>query len=431
MNRLSQRKNPRLARLFRPAVPIAAFVLVLIALLLPGSMFAGDDPGQPTGTTDIFLPLVTYQLPPTPTPTPPPPPVADRVAYGATTYPITRYPGINDLRAGWFVDWAARAQPAAPPGTEYVQMVRVHQKLACGDAYNADRVNCPYAVPYDYRVSPSRSTIVAAAQANPGSLWLIGNEMDRRDWCLAWQSFPWTCVPGTASIGQDEMLPEVYAEAYHELYNLIKGADPTAQVAIGGVIQPTPLRLQYLDIVWNSYQSKYGTTMPVDVWNVHNFIMKEYLNDFGASIPPGLPGNPQVGVTYSTDWTHVDMGIFNEQIRRFRQWMKDKGQQNKPLIVSEYGVLYFHDGIGALSVTKQFMQNTFDYFLNTKDCSIGLPSDECRLVQRWAWYSLDSPASSFGPNQNAVIFRPDGTRTELYDVFKSFVDSNFNALQYP
>ena len=47
--------------------------------------------------------------------------------------------------------------------------------------------------------------------------------------------------------------------AYHELYTLIKGADPTARLAIGGVIQATPLRLEYLTKVWNEYRAAVRT----------------------------------------------------------------------------------------------------------------------------------------------------------------------------
>ena len=35
------------------------------------------------------------------------------------------------------------------------------------------------------------------------------------------------------------------------------------------------------------------------------------------------------------------------------------------------------------------MIQTFDYFLNTKDCNLGYAADQCRLVQRWNWYSFN------------------------------------------
>jgi hypothetical protein len=217
--------------------------------------------------------------------------------------------------------------------------------------------------------------------------------MDRRDW-----------RNGGA---QDEMLPELYARAYHDLYTFIKGVDPRARIAIGGVIQATPLRLEYLTKAWDEYQRLYGKPMPVDVWNVHNFILKEDINDFGASIPPGstatrgwFPPNPP------GDWSHFDLTIFRQQIIAFRQWMKDRGQQNKPLIVSEYGILYYHlQGMEEPQTVHDFMLGTFDIFMNLKDCNLGLPSDNCRLVQRWAWYSLDDPGEGF--NKYGALFDDD------------------------
>jgi hypothetical protein len=138
---------------------------------------------------------------------------------------------VGQLHAGWYVDWGARMDPPHPAGLEHVQMVRLHQLTECWPQRTRDRSACPYVRPYTYTLtSPGGLTEVASfARSNPGSLWLIGNEMDRRDWDAG---------------GQDEMLPELYAHAYHELYHLIKNADPTALVAIGGVVQPTPLRLE-------------------------------------------------------------------------------------------------------------------------------------------------------------------------------------------
>ena len=47
-------------------------------------------------------------------------------------------------------------------------------------------------------------------------------------------------------IWQGDSTPEQYVEVYHELYTFIRGRDPTAQVSVGGVVQPTPLRLKWL-----------------------------------------------------------------------------------------------------------------------------------------------------------------------------------------
>lgn len=333
------------------------------------------------------------------------PPIAERIGFGLTSPSLSSYSDVAALGAGWYLDWQVRTTPERPNNMAYAQMIRVHQKLACGAWHHADRKLCPYATPLDYVYSPSQVAIEEAAQTNPGSLWLIGNEMDRIDWayCAEWQG---AICKTIAYSGQDETLPETYAVAYHDLYHLIKAVDPTAQVAIGGMIQPTPIRLTYLTKVWDSYQATYSTTMPVDVWNVHNFIIQEKAKTWGADIPPGV--DAQEGAYVDHPETHIDMTIFDEQIRAFRQWMKARGQQEKPLVVTEYGVL-FHNGLMGLpnqaSYVQEFMIDTFDYFYQTRDCDLGLTSDGCRLVQQWNWYSLDDTWGNFNPYSR--LFDPE------------------------
>ena len=60
------------------------------------------------------------------------------------------------LGMGWYLDWHVQAKPVRSDGLEFVQMVRVR-----GSSF-----------------SPSRAEIAMALAANPGSLWLIGNEPD-------------------------------------------------------------------------------------------------------------------------------------------------------------------------------------------------------------------------------------------------------------
>jgi hypothetical protein len=399
---------------------VLALMVVPLALLLPallaspvrsggaasGMVEAGDPAGQAelSSTSELthhtYLPIVLVPSP------------SYRLGYCATDSPITRFPDISHLRAGWYVDFRVRMNPPRPLGMEYVQTVRLHQMTTCWPERTSDRqIYCPYTEPYTYTLtSPgSHADIVASAQMNPGSLWLIGNEMDRTDW---------------SGGGQDEMLPELYAHAYHELYYLIRGIDPTARVAVGGIIQATPSRLEYMTKMWDEYTASYASPMPVDVWNVHNFIFKEACDSYGASVPPGYEGappynDPCFGWIPSSDWTHVDMGIFDQQIRAFRQWMKDRGQQNKELIVSEYGILYYHEGMEGLDTVRGFMLDTFDYFMNTKDCSLGYVADDCRLVQRWAWYSLDDDRPSI--NQYAKLF--DNDTLQMTDVGEAFAEA--------
>src|SRR5439155_13213677 len=61
-----------------------------------------------------------------------------------------------------------------------------------------------------------------------------------------------------------------------------KAHDPSAQVANAGLVQVTPGRLQYLELMWNAYRALYATAMPVDVWNMHIYVLPEALHDGSA-----------------------------------------------------------------------------------------------------------------------------------------------------
>ncbi len=268
---------------------------------------------------------------------------------------------VERLNAGWYSNWGASADPAHPDGLTYVQMIRFS---AGSDSHDPDQIS----------VSPNRTTIARIAAAHPGSLWMLSNEPDSQ-----YQGNP--------------IYPDVYAHVYHEFYHYIKGLDPTALIANGGIVQPTPCRMEYLDIVLETYEQAYSTTMPVDVWNIHAFTLREVYGSWGASTPPGV--DKSCGIDYDIRDAD-DIGLFRDNLIAFRQWMKDHGQQNKPLIISEYGILWPNwltdeDGRGfPPSRVSHFMTQTFDLFLNEIYPSVGYPADNYRLVQAWAWYSLSS-----------------------------------------
>lgn len=353
-----------------------------------------------------------------------------RIGFGVVTGTPLDSPAIASLDAGLYLDWSTSPNPRHLDGATYIQTVRVHQDLVCPlkSEHAWNRSICPYATPHSFSVDPPLSDLGELAHANPGAIWLIGNEMDRRDWYLD---------------GQDEMLPELYARAYGTIHQSIKDGDPTARIGIGGVVQPTPLRLRYLDRVWQAYAGEYGSKMPVDIWNIHNFVLREVRNDYGADIPPGLDDEASAGVEYASDWSHIDLEIFEEQIRAFRLWMAQKGEQEKPLMVSEYGVLYSHCAewlwggdrwicarhFDDSDLVKSFMLGTFDYFLNATDCSIGYRADGCRLVQQWIWFSLDHEE---GFNPHAALYDRKADRlTPSGEAFAHWVAQNRDALSLP
>ncbi|HET91889.1 MAG TPA: hypothetical protein ENN99_14305, partial [Chloroflexi bacterium] len=184
---------------------------------------------------------------------PPYPDVRDRFGFDSEkSDPLTGY-NVAVLDAGWYSDWGAALDPPHPDGLTYVQLIRF---TAGEDKHDPAQVT----------VSPSKNTIAQIAAAHPGSLWMMSNEPDS-----LYQGNP--------------IYPAVYAHVYHEYYHYIKGLDPTALIANGGIVQPTPCRLEYLDIVWDTYYQAYNTTMPVDVWNIHAFILREVYNSWGASTP--------------------------------------------------------------------------------------------------------------------------------------------------
>ena len=250
---------------------------------------------------------------------------------------------LTDLNAGWFLNWSSLAAAGRPAGLEYARMVRVPQG----------------------QPSPDLATLTDIAQRSPGALWLIGNEPD-----VIWQ---------------DNATPEQYASVYHDVYATLKQADPTSRIAIAGVSQPTPLRLRYLDRILAAYRQQFGADLPVDVWNVHNFILPEKRGEWGVDIPPGLDAASGLIVGIED---HDNLARFKQQIVDFRRWMADRGYRDKELIVSEYGILMYADfGFGYERV-RDFMLGTFDYFRTASDGALGQPADGNRLVQRWCWYSL-------------------------------------------
>lgn len=288
---------------------------------------------------------------------------------------------VNTLRIGWYVDWTATMSPARPGGITYAPIIRLSQTG-----------------PNAYAYSPSGSALLATVASNPGALWLIGNEPDRRHW-------------------QDSLEPHVYAQAYHELYYLLKSLDPTAQVGAGGIVQPTPLRLQYLDMVLEEYRQRYGEPMPVDVWNIHAFILRERSCDYypddcwGAETPPGIEA-PE-GMLYDIQ-DNDNIEIFKQNIERFRQWMAARGYQDRPLIITEFGVQMWPDYGFPPERVNAYMNATFDYLM-TVTSTVGYPADEYRLVQRWAWYSLTDD------NFNGWLFDPKSkARTVFGDNFAAY-----------
>jgi hypothetical protein len=273
------------------------------------------------------------------------------------------------LGAGWYLDWAVQYRPADPL-PEHWQTVRLFPG------------GCVY---------PSMAAIRWAAFHNRGQVWVIGNEPD-----VIWQ---------------DDVTPEAYAQAYHDLYTLIKKTDPSASVAAGSIAQATLLRLAYLDRVLVAYQNLYGEAMPVDWWTVHGYVLREERGSWGVDIPPGLSENQ--GELYSAE-DHGRLDLFELQIIAFRDWMAANGYREKPLAVTEFGILLgVNNGYNPEKVA-QYLQGTVPWLEAATDEELGYPGDGNRLVQRWAWFSL---ADRYFPSSNLVNLDMDAL-TKVGQVYR-------------
>ncbi len=426
---------PRHLRSGLVALALAAgFVLnvVLIASALGTGRDPYPDPGLAVAESPFALPGPA---------SPASPAAASAVADTNCRYGVGYVPGANlsdswipTLGAGWYGTFTVAG--LQEPSAQFVPIIRLRQDFA-------DGVRLP-----SYSFSPPLSRIAPIIRDNPGSLWLVGNEVE---------------IDNTK---QDNIMPELYARAYHEAYTFVKSVDPTATVGIGSVTMGTPGRLQYLDIVWDTYQQLYGVEMPIDVWNVHIYILAErtlHNNNYAdgkialgtdpelaikssASDPlkcplPGLPdipeNDPRPDVYCKAEYDSAR--IFSEQVRNIRQWMKEHGEQDKPLIISEFGQLSSYtnpqpdcrcehpqDEFGRCMCPERviaYLERTTRFLESATDPELGYPEDGYRLVQRWLWYSLMTPfnigrsSNLLGPNY--ATFLP-GSEEALTPVGKAF-----------
>ncbi len=306
---------------------------------------------------------------------------------------------VSTLGIGNYVDWGSTRNPSIPANIDYNRVLYV------GDS----------------SFLPTLARLPALLASNPGSVWIIGNE------------------PDSEVTYQDHIAPEIYGERFYDLATLIRKDDPTAKIAFGPVIEPTPVRIYYLTQALNRVAQLAGGMAQahalIDVYTIHGFILNEaHLYDstgkaisWGAGLPVGYDPatwpapeliHPELGET----WKIYDLNTFTSRLINFRQWMKDQGEQNKPLWITEFGVLFPPEGNPYLyvsdAVTANFMAQAFDFMLGHKDPQLGYAADDNRLVQRWTWFSLNgrrnaAGGSLFDPTNNASTVV--GDRYAQYD----------------
>ncbi|MDO9085202.1 MAG: glycosyl hydrolase [Anaerolineaceae bacterium] len=235
------------------------------------------------------------------------------------------------------------------------------------------------------------STLPDIIERNPGVVWIIGNEPDRYYY-------------------QDSVTAEVYAQRYYDIATLIRTTDTSAKIGFGSVVQPTPIRIRYLNKALDELETLANNRAEamdlIDIWSIHAFILNEHPDfSWGAGVPMGFESDyyDAIKITDYSDTYSIE--IFSQRIFDFRTWMNSIGEREKPLWITEYGSLFpdleivcpgCNDGWPTEEDTKNYMINTFNYLVNARDLETGLLEDDNHLVQRWFWYSLNDYRYNFG-----------------------------------
>lgn len=168
---------------------------------------------------------------------------------------------VRPLSAGSYHNWGVNWTPSNVQGMRYYPVIHVTEA----------------------GYSPNRDSLVRLIPVHRGATWLVGNEVD--------------------TVWMGNVRPETYIRHYHEIYHLIKSLDPTARVGFNGFSTVSTLRLAWLDRAWAAYRARYGTDIPVDVWNIHGYVVNEMVHEWGPQIPPGIDN--AVGYT-ENEWTQAN-----------------------------------------------------------------------------------------------------------------------------
>ena len=240
--------------------------------------------------------------------------------------------------------------------------------------------------------------IKKALIAVPQAKWLVGNEPD--------------------GIGQSKRTPQEYAHEYHTWYTLIKTYNSNNLVYFGGISQPSPNRLRWLNEMIDYYEDNYGN-FPFDGIHIHNYVIpEEGSSGLGSSVGVTTDGE-LYGQSY---WNyHADLNVFYAQLIEFRKWMKQRGYENKPLIISEYGILLSEEHGYTPDYIASYLFHTLQIILLSYDCDLGNPQDDYRIVQEVSWFS-----ANYVPHSNSMLFDENKNLTEVGKAFHRFIKDFLN-----
>jgi hypothetical protein len=192
------------------------------------------------------------------------------------------------------------------------------------------------------------AVVTQLAQAHPGSAWLIWNEPDY------WQ--------------QANLTPVQAAQVYRALRPLIKNADPSARLIVGGVAN---LDVNWLEQFRSAYFGLYNEWPIVEGWSVHYYVAGDAYN----------------------------ASFWREPLLAVRQWMISNGGEVE-FWLTEFGCLSSEPTAAQLMVDQ-------------------VPWLESQSwVTRYAWYAVTATGPAC-PSCTGSLVAADGSLTNLGLIYRS------------
>ena len=180
-----------------------------------------------------------------------------------------------------------------------------------------------------WEVKPDRGAIPSAMVASGSAWWSLGNEPNDPN--------------------QDNVSAEEYAELYYSFEGWAKDA-PRCRIVSAGIGNADWM---WAEAFREAFRERYGRYPRVDAWNIHNYMLEADLDPY-------------------------DLGEFQRRIVDFRRWMESIGDGDKPLFLTEFGVLYGSGCCGRPIDPREkihsFMRDTVRWLR------------ESNLVTCWAWF---------------------------------------------
>lgn len=322
---------------------------------------------------------------------------------------------IQHLGVGWYYDWSDGRLSDGVVGGARENL----QYMGFAGAYGSTR-NSPPRID-----SPTCQTLRAHITANrdkfpDGMDWVIGNEMGLDDGKL-------TAVE--------------YSRHFVNWKRCLKSISTTFRVGSGAISQ-----------LLKSTPDPVGTPHCVayDAPNSGANYFRAYVKEIKRYDPDSLPDfyanngytycieqlNPVKPVTSEAHWASVentvDIDVFKWQIQEYRRIMKELGEQNKDLVIREWGPFNIQVGFEN---RQRHLRETIDYMAIATDPQLGSPDDAHRLVQKWSFTMAASmPNAHLAPigwfktlyQHTSLMDGVTGELTPMGDLYKRLISKYTN-----